>query len=66
MSKQNNLIKNIATVSFAFAAPYFYYFWVRPKLIEYEQGIDSKVTSIKDDDFEKMKKKYEIMKKTNE
>ena len=66
MSKQNNLFKTISTIGLALAAPYCYYFWVRPKLLEYEQGLDSRMTAIKDEDFEKMKKKYEIMKKNNE
>jgi hypothetical protein len=66
MSKQNKLFNNIIGISIALATPYCYYFMVRPKLLEYEQGLDTRMTAIKDDDFEKMKKKYETMKKTLE
>jgi len=45
------------------SVPYIYYVFLRPKLMEFEEKFDQKVTNISDRDLEKMKLKMEEMKR---
>jgi hypothetical protein len=65
MSKQNKILNNLIFLSAALAFPYIYYFTLRPRLLDYEKKLDDKMTDIKDDQFEKMKKKMENLKSDN-
>lgn len=55
-------INKIAFIACAFVLPYTYYFMLRPKLLEFENKLDSKITSIKPKDLDTMKQKMEDMK----
>jgi hypothetical protein len=62
MSNQNKFLNNLILFSTALAIPYAYYIFIRPRLLNLEKRFDDKMTDIKEDEFQKMKKKMENLK----
>ena len=58
----NKFLNNLILFSTALAIPYVYYIFIRPKLLNFEKKLDNRITNIKDDEFEKMKRKMEDLK----
>jgi hypothetical protein len=64
MSKNNkNTYNKIIIFATALIAPYLYFFTVRPQLINFENKLENKITSISDKEFNQMKIKLEKSKK---
>lgn len=61
----NYKIKNILLVVIGVSVPYFYYFFIRKKLLEYEKIFDDKITKISDQDLIMMKKRMQNMDKSD-
>ena len=60
MSKNNkNTYNKIILFATALIAPYLYLFTVRPQLINMENKLDDKITSISDKELDQMKIKLE-------
>jgi hypothetical protein len=61
-NKNNKLLNNIMFISAALILPYAYYFMIRPRMINLEKKLEDRITEVKDEDLQKMKKKMESFK----
>jgi len=59
---ENKKLKLLFYAGGAILIPYIYLFTIRPRLLEMESNLDSKITDISDRDLNNMKRKSEEMK----
>lgn len=52
-------LNNILLLALGITVPYFYFFFIRKKLLEYEKIFDDKITKISDNDLIMMKKRIQ-------